>query len=343
MKKKSVAVLGAGLLAAGFALFNLNNSMLPDDAGIALKKVESETTQPEASAAAGSAGQVSVHNEGAFALLKSQIMARMDGRLAHPFWQVKMLRDLKLFFQKQYPDNWEEEFLAFIRYAFPDQADAFIAKFHATEEYEQWVSNLKPTSQFSSEEERRQAMWDKRLALFGDEAYQIWAAELQVEQFNQRLQQLAEFSGSFEEKQQQYIESVKSVFGANALAPEAGNKDQKMIQFLELQNVQQDLRSMSQEQQTAALRNLRAQIGLDEAALARWDDLDAQRAQQRSRGEAYKVQRQQLASRYSGAELETKVDSLRLEMFGETQASFIRNEERSGYYRFDEPQQIGIN
>lgn len=344
--KKIVGVVGAGLVVAGACLLYLNQSPSADDKAVALQGAVgagSATDGSAATAGGGSAGVVASHDEGFYNVIKTQLMSRFGTRLESPFWRVKMLRDVKLFFQKQYPDNWEEEYFAFLRFAFPEKADELIARHHAIDEYEQWVSNLKATGQFSSQEERRQALWDKRLALFGDDAYVIWEAEFKAEQFNEKLVELAQSVGSYEEKQQQYVDSLKSVFGADAVSAESPNKDQKMIQFLALENVQQDLHSMSREQQTAALRSLRTQMGLDEEALTRWDTLDAQRADQRSKGDLYTAQRQTLSSTYSGAELDAKLDALRRDLFGEADADFIRKEELSGYYRFAEPQQIGIN
>lgn len=278
-----------------------------------------------------------------FRSLQAQLQKKMEGRWDRPFWRLKMLRDLSLFFKEQFPETWEEELIAFLRFAFPDRSAELIKKFHALQEYEAWLESLKNTMKFASQEERRQAMWDKRVALFGEEAYQIFEAALKTEKFEEKMNALAASTGSFEEKQQQYFDSLRDVFGPQAVTPDAQHKAQKMVNFLNLDNVQQDLRSMPAQQQAAALRSFRVQMGLDEAALARWEALDAQRAQNRATGEKYMSMRSTMTQQFSGAELESRLTSLRDELFGKEDATAIRNEELSGFYRFHEPQKIGID
>jgi len=337
------AVAGLVLLGAGYFLYTQQTETA--DPALNGAMATSTTAQPtiEEQIKSGTTPISGADHDAFFTILKSQMVARLGERLERPYWRMKMLQDLKLFFQEQFPDNWEEELMAFLRFAFPDMADDLIAKFHAMEEYEQWVSNLKGNMEFASMKERQQAMWDKRVALFGDDAYKIWEAAYKSEQYEEKLGQLAQATGTYQEKQQQYMDMMKEVFGPEVVAPEATHKDQKMMSFLELPNVQQDLRAMTREQQTTALRSLRTQMGLDDEALARWDTLDTQRAERRSSGDSYMQQREALASQYSGTELDAKVDALRVQIFGEEQATFISNEERSGYFRFKDPQQIGIN
>ena len=277
-----------------------------------------------------------------FDTLRAHLLADYS-RLEQPYWRVKLLRDLVLLFQQQFPDSWEQELLAFLRYAFPDIAEDLIAKYYGLQEYEQWLASLTDTMEFGSQQERRQAMWDKRLQLFGEEAYQIWEAALKTDQFDAKMVELAQLNGTFEQKQEHYFDALNGVFGEQAVAADAPHKAQKMINFLELDNVQQDLRNMSREQQSTVLRNFRSKIRLDDAALSRWDELDAQRVERRVKGESYMAQRERLASHFEGAELDARVEALQVDVFGETDAEFIRKEERSGYYRFREPQKIGIN
>ncbi len=277
-----------------------------------------------------------------FKILGEQVRTKMEGRLDNPYWHLKMLSDLKLHFQKWFPDNWKEALIAFLKQTFPDLAAELIQKLDRLIEYEAWIKALPATMHFNSQKERRQALWDKRLELFGDEAYEIFEAALKVDEFDAKMEALAESAASFSDKQQ-YIDAIRQVYGEYAVGPEAPNKTQMMTKFLSLDNVQQDLHALPPDELKQTLREFRSAMGLDEAALQRWEQLDQERAEQRSAGERYMELRQQLANEYHGEEFNKKVHELQVELFGETEAKYIRNEEASGYYRFNTPQKIGVN
>lgn len=273
----------------------------------------------------------------------NQIKSRYAGRLDNPYWRVKLINDLMQIFKKEYPNNWLSELEAFIRHAFPDIAEDLLNKLHALIEYNNWLENLKSTMQFASLKERQAALWDKRLALFGEEAYVIWEAALKNEQLQEKLAQVDEFVGSFTEKAQLYRDSMQEIFGPDVIGENAPHKTQVLSKFLELESVQNQLHSMPEDKRYQELRNFRKSLGMDEEALQRWDKLDQERIQMWSNAETYMAERANLEAQYQGEELEQKIHQLQDELFGETEAKYIRNEERSGYYRFKNPQKIGLN
>ena len=54
-------------------------------------------------------------------------------------------------------------------------------------------------------------------------------------------------------------------------------------------------------------------------------------------------ERANLAKQYQGENLELQIQNLQNRLFGEEEAVFIRNEERTGNFRYKERQIIGVN
>lgn len=262
-------------------------------------------------------------------------------RIHNPYWQLKMLEKLMLMLRQKYPDSWEEKLREILLVAFPEMVDMLMKKLASLNEYGDWLNSLKGNMTFVDQTERRRAMWDKRVALFGDEAYTIWEAQYKDEQFADKLSMINQSTQGFAEKSQQYIGGMKEVFGDNAL--QGGHTTQKIGRFLELPSIQADLAQMPQAQRREELRNFRKSMGLDDAALQRWDALDNERDQIRAAGDHYMQQRAQLEQQYHGEALTQKLTELQDQVFGPTEARYIRNEELSGYYRFNHPQNIGFN
>lgn len=278
-----------------------------------------------------------------FATLGKQMREKWSERLGNPYWRMKMLNDLLILFQKRFGDSWQQELEAFLRATFPEWADDLIKKMFALQEYNQWVEQLKSTMQFSSMKERQAALWDKRVALFGEEAYVIWEAALKNEQLQAKLEDVNNSTGTFAEKSEQYINGMREVFGKDIIGPDKPHATQLMTQFLQLPNVQVDLQQLPEAERYEHLREFRRAMGLNEDAMQRWDALDQQRIEERSVGTRYMEQRATLESRYQGEELQQQLERLQNELFGPEEATFIRNEESTGYYRFNQPQVIGVN
>lgn len=347
MKQKPfliVAVLAVGLVALYVVLFNQPVADSVDQA--AVKQMPASTTQALGrQAAAPTPDQVKeIGAKQAFFLsVGNMVNQRFGDRLGNSYWRVKMISDLMQLFKERYPNNWRAELEAFFRSQFPKLADDLIAKLEALLQYNEWLTNLKATMEFASIKERQAAMWEKRLALFGDEAYEIWEAALKNEQLQASLETVNNHVGSFSEKAELYRDSLKQIFGDQVIGEEAPHKTQKLTKFLELDSVQADLYALPESERYQALQEFRESIGMDEQALQRWQQLDEERAQVWANADIYMQQRQQLVEQYQGAELEQKLTQLQNELFGETEAQYIRNEEASGYFRFEKPQKIGLN
>ena len=97
---------------------------------------------------------------------------------------------------------------------------------------------------------------------------------------------------------------------------------------------------MAPEQRRQTMREVRKGLGLDDEALARWDELDRTRDQRWDGGARYMSERTALADTYSGEELELRVHELRVRYFG-GEADTIRSEEQSGFFRFERERRWG--
>lgn len=269
---------------------------------------------------------------------------RYGARLKEPYLQVKMLEDLMRFFQKRNPDRWEEELLAFLKKAFPEMYDELAATLRNRLDYEKWVKDNDSYLRGLSDKERRAAMWDARNRLFGKEAAErIWASELKNQALADTLASLdARQDADLNEKLATYKQRLQEIHGAQTEAYLERHRQETMNRFLDLSTVQQELSAMSPEARSESLRIIRKEMGLDEEALKRWDELDRTRDSRWDAGARYMAEREALAKQHSGAELETKLQELRARYFT-TEADVIAQEEASGFFRFERPRQWGRN
>ena len=85
-------------------------------------------------------------------------------------------------------------------------------------------------------------------------------------------------------------------------------------------------------------------MGMDQAALNRWDALEDERETKWQNLEKYKELRTKLYGNKTtiSPEQQKEIDVMRTKLFGE-EAEIIKNEEASGYFRSPEERNFGIN
>ncbi len=272
-----------------------------------------------------------------------QLRKRFGERIKHPYWQLKLIDELIRYYQEKFPNDWHARLLKLLPAIFPELAAKLQTMFMAYTDYNEWITHL-GSMQFFSPDQRNQTIWDKRVALFGQDAYLIWEGEFKKQQLDKTLAQLKDSYAPLANKMDTYLKALDSAYGANARNPEKANTTQFMEDFLSLDSVQRDLRKVSPEEQKNLLREFRTEIGLNKEALVRWDELDSERARRRAEGDAYmreraKLEQQKLPSNI----LQGQVEALQNRLLEEQERQFIKNEEASGYYRFKEAQIIGVN
>lgn len=276
--------------------------------------------------------------------LAAAMRERYGARLHEPYLQVKMLEELMRYFQKHFPDRWQEELLAFLKKAFPERYEELAATLRNRLDYEKWVKDNQAYLRGLPEAQRRTALWDARNRLFGKEAAEkIWAGELRNQAMADSLRAIdAKADADLTQKLSMYKQSLQDIHGERTGAYLEQRRQETLNRFLDLSSVQQELTAMSAAERSQSLRTIRKEMGLDEEALKRWDELDRTRDVRWQSGAAYMAEREALSKQLSGAELEAKVQELRARFFG-AEADVIAQEEATGFFRFERPRQWGRN
>lgn len=308
----------------------------PDDSATQAPRADSLPSQP------GSGATLPDFDDKELAIIE-QLKNKYGSQLAGAALQVNVIGNLMDLLQKLYPHDWAPRLLRILASAFPGQVKELRDRFDALQQYNAWLKDVLPHMTFPDPAARREAIWNQRLAMFGPAANDIWAVERREQKLAATIDQLASSNAPLQEKKQTYLRSLKETYGEGITALNAPHQTQNMTRFLSLPSVQDDLRQLPVEARREALRSFRSDMGLDPAALQRWDVLDEERDTSRSIGTTYMAERSKLEARYQGAELEQQVIQLRSRLFSAEEARFIRNEEASGHFRFRTPQTIGVN
>ena len=252
--------------------------------------------------------------------------------------RIKLIEQIIGYLKSRYPDDWEQRIEAFIAGAFPDLAEQLLANFRGLTGYNDFLAANRGALQAMSAAERREALWAARREAFGEQADEIWAAEIRNAKLQESLAGLGD-AGHLRvtEKLEAFVEAIHEVYGEDAQSLLAQRRTELMNRFLDVDAVQGDLRAMAADERRAALRELRSGIGMDGEALQPWDALDEMRDAAWSRGQQYMAERGQLQAAGAG---DGELAALRQKYFGE-QAELIAAEEAGGFYRYDGERRIG--
>ncbi|HYO68489.1 MAG TPA: hypothetical protein VEU33_20645 [Archangium sp.] len=276
--------------------------------------------------------------------LVSYLRSRYGARIRDPHTQMRMLEELMRHFQKLNPTGWEAELLAVLQQAFPELYDELVQRLRQRLDYESWVKEHHAELKDKPDTERRAALWEERHRLFGKEvAEKIWAAELRNTAVADALKSIDALpNASVSDRMAQYKQSLEKTYGENSQAYVQAHQQELMNRFLDLGSVQKDLTAMPPGQRARNLRTIRQEMGLDEQALQRWEELDRVRDARWETGSQYMSEREALAQQYSGPELEARLTELRTRYFSD-EAQTVAEEEQSGFFRFTRPRQWGRN
>lgn len=266
---------------------------------------------------------------------------KYGANIKHPLMQMKMLQELLHYLKQKYPTNWVEYLHEVLGAAFPDLANKLFTMSKNLYIYDKFLNDTREKAAKMSGPDRDKLLWDKRYELFGSEADQIWWGEKRNADVQSALKEISQNkNASMKEKIDQFKDALNKTYGDQLQSIMVNHQQNFLDGFVGA--VQDDLQSMNPTQRAAALRDIRSSLGMDEAALTRWEALDQERAQRWSNGQIYMNEKKQLSSQYTGTDLDQKMDELRHRLFGD-EADTIKSEEASGYNRFEGKQQFGIN
>ena len=164
-----------------------------------------------------------------------------------------------------YGDAWPEHMEEVIRLTFPDVADVLLPRLQSLMAYYDWAQEARFDLAAMSDLDRRQAMWEQRKALFGEDAMIIWQGQLRTEQMQDVVTQLNDATSMpLAEKMDTYFTQLHEIYQEDAPKAISHHRREVMDHFLTVGSVQQDLHNLSVARHQH-LRQLREQVGLDEA------------------------------------------------------------------------------
>ena len=345
MSRRKILALAALATAAIATLLIVRWRAEPATAGTALGD------PARATAAATGAGLGSASPGAAAAPLPSdlaELVAYLRGRfgahIASSYVQIQMLEKLMRHFQAKNPAGWQAELLAALRAAFPERYAELAANLQRRIDYEEWLKRNNDRLRGLGDRERREALWDERRRLFGEEAAgEIWASDRKNQAVTDALVEIdARPDATVGERLAQYKDSLQEAHQENAEAYLQNHRQEALSRFLALASVQRELAALAPADRAAALRAVRQGLGLDDAALGRWDALDRERDRRWDAGLQYMAERALVAKQYTGEALDAHLQELRARYFG-AEATTIADEEASGFFRFNGSRKYGVN
>ena len=260
----------------------------------------------------------------------------------HKYTQVMLIEKLMRHLMQMYPDDWVVYLYAMVREIFPGMENEILDTFEKLNKYDTWLKDNNGDLAKMDTKDRRDMLWKKRYEIFGQDAEDVWAAEKQTEPIYSALDTIKNSNDmTFNEKLTLYKDSIKEAYKNGAPDSVARKQQELMNTFLDVEGIQKDLAAMAPEERKENLKELRKAMGLDNAALQRWDELDQVRDQRWDAGMQYMTERTELEKHYTGSELDKRLDSLRMKYFGD-EAATIKAEEDSGYYRFKQQRKYGM-
>ena len=340
-KRQTLLTIGAPLFVLSLYL-GLRQEKIEEPAAMAAGPAEAAGADlPARPRAAGANGAAAAPVD---AELVAHLRSSYGATIGNRYVQIKLIEALMRHFQKHDPLHWQEALLAAVRAAFPDQYDEIAKNLEGRLAYERWMKENRARLDALEPEERRAAIQEERDRRFGEEAAdEIWASEQKNQAVGDTLKEIdGQQDRSLGDKLATYTERLEDIHEESHASYLENHRHEAMNRFLALESVQAELDAMSAAARAQSLREIRKGMGLDEAALGRWDALDRDRDARWETGKKYMVERAALVAAYSGQALEEKLAELRRRYFGD-EAEVIAAEEESGFFRFDRPRRWGQN
>ncbi len=268
------------------------------------------------------------------------IREKWGKHIQRPYVQIKMLEELMNICQKEQPNDWVACVNELAAAAFPQLSGKLFNQLSSLVKYNDWLTRNKDRLDKMTRQERQKLLAETRNGLFGeDNAKDIWAVETKAENIRAAIENLKDAKGKDIAAKLGYFKDVlRENYGDQTKA--YIERHQQEITNVLIDAVQTDLRGMSPTQQRHALRTIRSEMGMDNAALERWENLDNEREQRWTSGKSYSVEREQILKSGQSNSAD-QIAELRKKYFG-AEAESIAAEEAEGHYRYSGSQRIGL-
>lgn len=246
------------------------------------------------------------------------------------------------------PDG-REFFYNILKRAFPDLADEIMATLDKLDLYHQWVMENDAVLSQMDETEKMAALWEKRIALFGDDAKDIWIDEVMATDARKgKMLSALDFINesqdtTMDEKLQIYKDNLEETYKGT---PEQYFLDQKPILakiFFSIDSVQNELKEMSPEQRQLAINKIRKEMGFNEKMVQDMEEIDAENNKRWDVGLKYMEERRKIVEIYQGEQQKEQLQALREKFFQDEAQTIQAEEENDGFFRFERPRYYGRN
>lgn len=305
-----------------------------------------------ASSSAGNSGLSNQSGRGDKALEDKIVMElqRDYGKNISRISTQAALFDVKKYIISLFPnEDGRKKFYQILKRAFPDFADEIMKTLDKLEEYNQWLADNDAELSQMSDYERTLALWEKRKALFGDDADEIWSGELLAAEARKKT--MKDTMGVLEQSNDTTLDEKLDVFKTTLQQTYENTpdefllnyKDMAAMAFFSLESVQGDLSQMTPDQRQFEMNNIRRELGFSQDDIETMAEIDAEREQGWKIGLKYMKEREAVVSQYDGEERKEKLKEIREKYFKEQAKTIELEEEKDLFFRFMRPREYGIN
>ena len=260
--------------------------------------------------------------------------------------KLKTLRDDLLY---RYPEMGLPLFMDVILGAFPEFVDRILNAISTMDAYEEWLVDNRLTLESMDFLQRKGAIWKKREELFGESAHEIWSDEIVSEAARdiamaEAVEQLdTAYQTTMDERVYQFKAAYEENYGGTLQELIFRSKNALAGVFFSLDSVQKSLGSMQAEQRQSEINRICRDLGFDESQIAKYAARDQAKEKRWENGYAYMNERKQIEKKFSGDELQRRLDQLREQYFKEESGTIKREEEGLGFFRYQRPRVFGRN
>ncbi len=274
---------------------------------------------------------------------------RYGKKLSDKRIQIRLLGGLVRHLKKKNPYDWKERIRAVIDAEFPEYAAELVDKLEKLDEYNAYLKEHREELRSMGRADMKEAMMAKRREIFGHECDEIWDREISAGKIADMVARLdGRRDLSAYEKMRAYGSFTKSLYPESSDLSSGKSGDEIMVRnyelannFLEMDSVQSELRSMAADERARFLRQMRLSVGLGEDMVRKMAEADAIRDRMWENGPAYNSERSDILSKYDGDERERKLDEARRKYFGENAAMIKFEEDTFKFNRFQFPRRWG--
>jgi len=255
---------------------------------------------------------------------------------------------LRDYFVAMQSDKGASRFRALLRRAFPDHAGDIMETLAKLDQYDRWLEDNRDMLLRMGPEERLDALWKKRMELFGEDAREIWSGEMLATEARRAkvqdtLAALNDADGTtMDDKLDLYRAVIHETYENTPEGYVLEHKELLSKVFFSIDAVQDELKRMSPGQRRQEVNRIRRNMGMTDEQIDAMAKRDADRELRWEIGMQYMKDRDAAEQVYQGPELVEKLKELR-EQYFDDEAGTIELEEKDGFFRFKRPHIYGRN